>query len=129
MLRLRLVLFGLGLLSFTACGGGYDSSPTSPTPSPSPTPGVNSVSVAIAQGADSRTTDAFGANPLTVPVGSTVVWMNSDRTTHNATSNGGTFSTGSINPSAQGSFTFTTAGNFPYRCTIHPNMVGTIIVQ
>jgi plastocyanin len=128
MLRLRLVIFGLGLLSYTACGGGYDS-PTAPTPQPSPSPGGSSVSVAISQGAQSRTTDAFGANPLTVSTGSTVVWMNSDNATHNATANGGTFATGSITPGGQGSFTFTTAGTFPYHCTIHPNMVGTIVVQ
>ena len=27
------------------------------------------------------------------------------------------------------SFTFTAAGTYPYHCSIHPNMVGTIVID
>lgn len=127
MIRARLVIFSLSALSFAACGSSYDS-PTAPSPA-SPTPSGNSVNVAIGQRADLRSTDAFGANPLTVATGSTVVWMNGDSVPHNAISNSGAFSTATINSGGQATSTFSTAGTFPYHCGIHPNMVGTIVVQ
>lgn len=127
MIRWRLIVCVLSVLSFVRCGGD-DSSPTSPT-GPTPPPSGNSVTVAITQGAELRTTDAFGANPLTVPVGSTVVWTNNDGTSHNPRANGGAFSVNSIRSGGQGSFTFASAGSFPYHCGFHPNMVGTIVVQ
>jgi plastocyanin len=130
MIGLRLLIFSFSVLSFAACGGSYDSSPTGPSPSPaSPPPAGNSVNVAIGQGADRRSTDAFGANPLNVTAGSTVVWVNNDNTSHNPIANNGAFSIASIRSGGQGSFTFSTAGTFPYHCGIHPNMVGTIVVQ
>lgn len=126
MVRSRLIIIALSVLPLAACGGGDDSSPTAPTPPPPSGGGVN---IAISSGASSRTTDAFGTNPLNVPVGSTVVWMNNDNTSHNAIANGGAFSIGTMAPNAQGSTTFSAPGTFPYRCSIHPNMVGTIVVQ
>jgi plastocyanin len=35
---------------------------------------------------------------------------------------------GTINPGADYSHTFTTAGTFPYHCTIHPSMTGNQVV-
>jgi plastocyanin len=34
-----------------------------------------------------------------------------------------------LNPGQTFSFTFTEEGNYPYFCTLHPNMVGTVIVS
>jgi plastocyanin len=125
MIRWRLVICVLSVLSFSMCGDSEDMSPTAP----SPAPGGNSVTVNIAQGADSRGTDAFGANPLNVPVGATVVWQNNDNTSHDPTANNGAFNLAAIRSGGQGSFTFSSAGTFPYHCGIHPNMMGTIVVQ
>ena len=80
-------------------------------------------------GSSNLTTTAYGPNPLTVSVGTTVSWLNSDNTSHTATANGGAFSSPSIGPNARFNFTFMTAGTFAYHCTIHPNMVSTITVQ
>lgn len=68
----------------------------------------------------------------TVPVNTTVTWTNMDGVDHNVTSNTGDAvvfdSPGSIAPNGGTySFTFTTAGTFPYTCTIH-GMKGTIVV-
>ncbi len=71
---------------------------------------------------------AFMPQTDTVPVGSTVTWTNSDGVNHNVTSNSSVFSSGNIAPSGTFSFTFTSAGTFPYTCTIH-GMTGTIIVK
>ena len=68
-------------------------------------------------------------DPLTVSVGDTVTWTNNDTAPHTATSDAPLFDTGTLNPGQSKSFTFTTAGTFPYHCTIHPFMHGTVIVQ
>jgi plastocyanin len=93
----------------------------------SPSPSGSSVS--IVSGASTLTTTAFSPNPLTVSVGTTVTWMNNDNTIHDATSNTGAFDTGMIAPGVQVSHQFSTAGTFAYHCSIHPNMIATIIAQ
>ncbi len=99
-----------------------------------------SVDVDIVSGASTKTTDAYSPNPVEINVGDTVVWTNKDTQPHTATS--GTASTadgkfgGTVeNPAselilANGSyeFTFTEAGEYPYFCSLHPSMVGTVIV-
>jgi plastocyanin len=88
-----------------------------------------STTIAIVAGASTLSTTAYSPNPITVPVGTTVSWLNNDSTTHTAVANGGAFTSPNLDPGRRFNFTFTTAGSFPYRCTIHPNMVGTITVQ
>jgi plastocyanin len=61
-----------------------------------------------------------------------VTWRNSDNIAHTATSNSGdatTWDSGNIAAGGSFSFTFQNAGTFPYHCTIHPGMVGTLMVQ
>ena len=73
---------------------------------------------------------AFSPNSLTVKVGTTVTWINQDSTTHTITSDNGAFqSSGDINSGSNYTFTFSKAGTYPYHCSIHPNMKGTIVVQ
>jgi len=98
------------------------------------------VTVRIRQGASELTNDAYTPNPVEVNVGDTVTWINDDLTTHTATS--GSSSSGSTgmfggtddSPEIMGaagdtqSFTFDEAGQFEYYCTLHPNMVGTVVV-
>ena len=122
----RYILVAAALSSALACSSSSSSTPASPTP-----PG-QSVTVTIPTGAAGLTTNAFGANPLTISRGTTVTWMNSDNIAHTSTSNTGDTTTWSSGPIAAGgsfSFTFQNAGTFPYRCTIHPGMVGTLMVQ
>jgi plastocyanin len=66
---------------------------------------------------------------MTVSTGTTVSWLNSDNTTHTSTSDGNQWSSGDIPPGGRYNFTFTSAGRFTYHCQIHPNMIGTIVVQ
>ena len=65
---------------------------------------------------------------VTVTAGDTVTWTNKDSTTHTATSDSGAFG-GTLGPNAQFSFAFSNKGTFTYHCTLHPNMVGTVVVQ
>ena len=96
--------------------------------------GGTATGVSITTGSSSKTTDAFQPNPAQVSVGSTVTWTNEDAQPHtvnsgeNATPDG-TFDSGILAPAATYDFTFTEAGEYPYFCLLHPNMVGTVSVS
>jgi plastocyanin len=72
---------------------------------------------------------AFSPKTITITVGDTVTWTNSDSTAHTATADDGSFDTGTIGANGTGSATFATAGTFAYHCAIHSSMTGTITVQ
>jgi plastocyanin len=96
-------------------------------------------SVSIVSGASTLTTDAYSPNPIQVSVGTTVTWTNNDSQPHTVTSgsngqpdnkfNSSPNFTPLLNPGQTFSFTFTEAGEYPYFCTLHPNMVGTVSVS
>src|SRR5215212_1278127 len=96
-------------------------------------------SVSIVPGSSSLTTDAFSPNPIQVSVGNTVTWTNDDSQPHTVTSGSNGQPDNKFNSSPnfnpllnQGqtfSFTFTEAGDYPYFCMLHPNMVGTVNVS
>jgi plastocyanin len=93
-----------------------------------------STSVSIVQGSSTLTTDAYQPNPIQVSVGATVTWTNDDSQPHTATSGenvtpDGTFDSGILAPAATFEHTFTAAGEHPYFCLLHPNMVGTVSVS
>jgi plastocyanin len=71
----------------------------------------------------------FGPQTLTVPVGTTVTWTNSDDIPHTSVSTDGVFKSKVLDTDEKFSFTFSTAGTYPYYCTIHPKMTGKIVVQ
>jgi plastocyanin len=70
----------------------------------------------------------FSPSSVTIAVGDTVTWKNNGQAPHTATANNGSFDTGTIQPGGSGSHTFNSAGTFPYICTIHANMTGTVRV-
>lgn len=124
-MRLRIVVSLFIMGSTAACGGSSASSPTAPGGAP-PASGVE---VSIVPGSSTLADKAYAPNPIAVSVGGTVTWTNNDTRTHDATSNTGAFASGSIAPGQKYSTTFMSAGSFPYHCTIHPGMVGTVVVQ
>jgi plastocyanin len=80
-------------------------------------------------GASALTTNAYAPSPVRLALGSSVTWVNNDNTTHTSTADGGAWNSGAIAPGRTFTRTFTSTGSFPYHCTIHPGMVGTIEVQ
>ncbi|HEY6756256.1 MAG TPA: plastocyanin/azurin family copper-binding protein, partial [Nitrososphaera sp.] len=96
-------------------------------------------SISIASGASSLTNTAYNPNPVQVKVGSKVTWTNNDSQPHTVTSgsngqpdnkfNSSPDFSPLLNPGQTFSFTFTQAGNYPYFCLVHPNMVGTVNVS
>ena len=119
--RSRITLAGIAsLLAFgaAACGS---SSPSAPTVS---------ADVTIAMVGD-RGNQSYSPNPTTMRVGQTVAWKNNDSTTHNALEDAGErFASANVSPGATSSpRTMSAAGTFTYHCTLHPGMVGTLVVQ
>jgi nitrite reductase (NO-forming) len=100
---------------------------------------TSGTSVTIVPGASTLTNTAFKPNPATVHVGDTVTWTNDDTQPHTVTSgSNGTpdnkfNSSPNFNPLLSPGQTFqhkfTAAGQYPYFCQLHPNMVGTVSVS
>ena len=72
---------------------------------------------------------AYRPATVRVKVGGTVTWTNQDQVAHTATADGGSFDTKLISQGKSASVTFDKAGTYPYHCTPHPNMKGTVIVE
>lgn len=66
---------------------------------------------------------------VTVTVGQTVTWTNTDPFPHNVSSNAGTFSSKNLEAGGVWKFTPRRAGSFPYVCTLHPGIKGTLVVK
>lgn len=127
MLSSRLVLVSALALLATACGS--SDSTTAPTSTPAPVVSGSGTPVSIPTGAQTLGNQAFSPDAVDVAVGTTVTWTNNDSITHTSTSDGAGWDSGAIAPRAQFSRTFQNAGTFPYHCSIHPGMVGTITVH
>ena len=73
---------------------------------------------------------AFAPNKLIVPAGARVVWTNRDDEPHTVTSAGAGFAASpGLDSSESYGVIFAKPGTYTYYCSIHPMMVGTIIVQ
>jgi plastocyanin len=71
----------------------------------------------------------FTPTSLTVKVGSTVTWTNLDDEPHTVVSDTGLFRSGAMDTNEGFSFKFDKQGSYRFMCSIHPRMVGTIIVR
>ena len=76
--------------------------------------------------------NSYNPNPIEVKVGETVTWINNDSSPHTVTSssndNSSTFDSNILMQSETFTFTFDKEGQYPYFCTLHPNMVGSVVV-
>jgi plastocyanin len=72
----------------------------------------------------------FNAATITVPVGTTVTWVNQDDIPHTVVADDKTtFRSKVMDTDHRFSFTFTTPGTFGYFCSIHPHMTGKVVVK
>jgi plastocyanin len=87
--------------------------------------------VAVATSPATVQIDNFAFTPatLTVTAGTTVTWKNEDDSPHRIGDKDGTFRSAALDTDDAFSHTFATPGEYPYICTIHPYMVGKIIVK
>jgi plastocyanin len=101
-------------LTFTACGGGGSDRSSSSTSS-----GGGGANTVVLKNI------TFSPSKLTVKPGTTVQWVWKEAVAHNV--HGDTFKS---ELKSKGSFehTFDQAGDYPYKCDVHPAMTGTITV-
>ena len=72
----------------------------------------------------------FMPNALTVPVGTTVKWVNRDDIPHTVVSDDKTtFKSKALDTDDNFSYTFSKPGTYSYFCSIHPKMTGQVVVQ
>lgn len=71
---------------------------------------------------------AFETEDLRIPAGTTVRWVNEDPVAHTSTSDDGMWDSGLFGPGETFELRFTEPGTYPYHCTPHPFMTGTVVV-
>jgi plastocyanin len=71
---------------------------------------------------------SFAPKEITVTRGTTVTWVNHDDVPHTVVS-GGAFRSKALDTDDTFSFTFTDTGTFSYFCSVHPVMIGKVIVR
>lgn len=115
-----LVCLGLVL---AGCGSGGTTAPTTTNaPAGGGEPAANTIVVS---------NFAFSPATLTVSAGATVTVRNDDSTAHTVTADGAkVFDTGDVDPGATSTFKAPAKpGSYPYICTLHPFMEGTLKVS
>jgi plastocyanin len=110
----RLVLAAVAVAALAACNP--------PTPSASPEP-VDPVTGGPTVVVDDM---SFTQDRLTVEVGTTVTWVFDDDMPHNVVGDG--FAS-EVMQTGTFAHTFTDPGSYPYVCTLHPVMKGTVVVD
>ncbi|MDH6577855.1 cupredoxin domain-containing protein [Kitasatospora sp. MAP5-34] len=134
--RLRLAFGALLLtLAVSACSSSSSGSGTA-----SATPSISAAASASGSSAAASSTSAaaqisiknflFSPVTLTVQPGATVTVVNNDSTAHTLTASDKSFDTGAIDAGKSATFTAPTKpGSYPYSCSIHPFMHGTLTVS
>ncbi|MEA2980710.1 MAG: hypothetical protein QOF91_288 [Alphaproteobacteria bacterium] len=71
----------------------------------------------------------FTPKRMTVKAGTTVTWTNHDDIPHTVAAKDRRFKSKAMDTDESFSFTFSTPGEYPYFCSLHPHMTGTIVVE
>jgi plastocyanin len=71
----------------------------------------------------------FTPNTLTIKAGATVIWANKDDEPHTVVSDTGLFRSGAVDTEETFSFKFDKPGTYHFTCSVHPRMIGTIVVE
>jgi len=92
---------------------------------------VSDLHAAPAAEANTITLKDFHFSPmsLSVPAGATVIWKNLDGEPHTVVSDAGLFRSGGLDQNDSFTFTFDRPGTYRFICSIHPSMMGTIVVK
>jgi plastocyanin len=98
------------------------------------TPELPSAGEAVVQAAANPAAvriDNFNFTPPTLVVapGTTVTWTNDDDSPHSVREKDGKFKSAALDTDDTFSQTFTAPGEYEYFCSIHPRMVGKIVVR
>jgi plastocyanin len=119
------LLLLVSLVALTACGGSQPMASTSSSAAPA------SAQAAPVAEASVRIVDfAFEPATITIKPGTTVVWTNDGPTQHTvANKEGNVWESTILEKGGVYRFRFEKAGEYPYWCTLHPSMLGAVIVK
>ncbi|WP_292288909.1 cupredoxin domain-containing protein [Marivita sp.] len=73
--------------------------------------------------------EGFEPPTISVAAGTEVVWTNVDVLVHTTTADDGTWDSGNLGMNETFSFVASEPGTYPYFCSIHPSMVGELVVE
>ena len=71
----------------------------------------------------------FSPSVVKIEAGSVVTWINHDDEPHTVVSDTGLFRSSAIDTNEKFVFTFDKPGTYHFTCSIHPKMIGTIVVN
>ncbi len=126
---ITVILFGAALL-LAACSSSGGATSTTKAPSDPTTASGSASSGSTATDAITIKNFAFAPSTVTVAPGATVTVTNKDQVAHTITSTKGDFNTGDIASGQSKTFTAPkTPGRYPYICSIHQYMTGTLVVS
>lgn len=130
--RVRFAVFGAAAalaLALAACGNGAPETSSSGTTGGGCTAGKASAGSAPADvKIDAKDALVFDPTSITAKVGQVVQWTNAGTVLHNITFDQGCLTDSSFQPSATWEITFSQAGTYSYKCTIHPGMDAKITI-
>jgi plastocyanin len=124
------------ILVLTLIIGGCTTAPQTPVPQETLSP-VTTTIQPTAAGEVTIIIENYAFNPpeITIPVGTTVTWLNQDPFDHQVTNDatasyerGAIFRSAPLSEGESYAFIFNTSGTYPYYCAIHPFMKATITV-
>ena len=126
----RYLVGALAVFWLAACGGGSTTSPGSGS-TPSTSVGVAGANLGAATDTISATGQlTFDPAMTTAHVGDIIQWTNTASFEHTVTFDSeSSLSDPSLQPGGTWEVKFTTAGTYQYHCSIHPQMVGTMVVS
>jgi plastocyanin len=118
-------------LAIAACSGKATPAPSSQASAAPPAASTTPSAAATTAAGSEVTIASFSFQPttLTITVGTTVTWTNTDSATHTVTADDGSFNSDKLGSGATFSQTFATAGTFAYHCAIHSSMKATVTVK
>jgi plastocyanin len=136
MKKLLVLLIACLALTVAACGDDDDDDGGGEAATTTEQTDTGAAPPAGGGGGDAVTVDIpaieFDPTDVTVKVGGTVTWTNSDDLPHTVTKTGGPggeFDSGNLDPGSEFEQTFDQKGKIDYVCTIHPGQAGTVTVE
>lgn len=72
---------------------------------------------------------AFVGQTVRIAPGTTIRWKNFDTAKHTVTSDTGAFNSGIMSKDQTFSYKFAKEGTYKYKCALHPEMTGEIVVR
>jgi len=130
MKKLMLLLIaGILIFGCTQYGNG-GTTPPPPTTNPVTNPVTNPATGGTGNSVTTHIQNfAFNPADISIKKGDTIAWVNDDSVPHQIKSVSGTFDSPTIAPGGSFQHTFSDApGVYPYSCSIHPSMHGSITI-